>query len=166
MHDINLPRLETEYQFTVDGIERDLASIEAEAFEASQDDARVFFALSRAAISSPRLANAPMRPETLEKQLADAASWSLANPHILRIDNGSQTIFLWQTILRRRLDFLNYWRTHRRVRDPSLIGVLSGLASPAVRVRLQAAAGYRIREMAFSRALNRWSPRHRWPVIR
>jgi hypothetical protein len=166
LYDLNLPRLETEYRVQVDGGRRTLMNMEDEALKASQQDARVLFALSRAAIGAPRLMATPIRPETVESQLAEAARKSLANPHILRIDEGSQTIFLWQMILRRRVDFMEYWRTHRRVREPSLFDVLAGLAAPSERVRLQAAVGYKLREMPFSRALNRWSPRQRWPVIR
>jgi len=166
VYDLNLPRLETEYRFQVDGRRRTLMSMEAAALEASQEDARIFFALSRAAIGTPRLSADTIRPATLERQLAEAARKALANPNILRIEEGSQTIFVWQMVLRRRVDFMKYWRTHRRVREPSLLDVLSGLASPSVRVRLQAAAGYKLREVPFSRALNRWSPRHHWPVIR
>lgn len=166
MYDLNLPRLETDYRFQVDGQWRTLMEMETAALEASQRDARVFLALSRAAIGTPRLDVKPMRPETLQQQLTETASRALANPYILRIESETQTIFVWQVILRRRVDFMEYWRTHRRVREPSLLDVLVGLASASVRAQLGAAAGYRIREMPFNRALNRWSPRHRWPVIR
>lgn len=161
MYALDLPRLEHEYSYLVDGKMRNLAAIEDEILAWSQGDVRALLATSRAAMGTPRLSDQPIRASTLERQLAEAAAGALDDPHLLAVDHGAQSIFVWQVILRRQEDFLAYWRSRRRVETAYTYNVLLELASPEQRRALQSAVGYMLREIAFDRSLNRWpQPRH------
>jgi len=164
MYDLSLPRLEHEYKFVVDGRARTLAEIEAEILKVSSGDARALLATSRAALGTPRLIGEPFRPETLERQLAEAAAQALDNASILRIDHSTRSIQLWQLILQRQADFEEFSRTRRRVRA-YLFNVLLDLASPGQRRALQSAVGYTVRQIPFDRTLNRRPGRGDGPVV-
>jgi len=165
MYDVSMPRLTRGYKFVVDGQAVTLADIEAELLKQSNGDVRTLLATSRAAMGSPPLGNEPMRARTLERQLAAAAARALDEPNVLRIDHGSGSILVWQLIIRRQQDFVEYWRTRRRVRTTYLFNVLLELASPQKRQALQSAVGYMFRPAPFDRTLNRWSPREQSPVV-
>lgn len=155
MYDLSLPRPETEYAFQVDGRVMNLAAIEEEMLKASGGDARVLLATSRAAMGTPRLPGEPMRSASLERQLSTAAADALGNSRLLRIDHSTRSIFVWQLILTREKDFVDYWRSRRRAQTGYLFNVLLDLASPERRRSLQSAVGYMFRPMPFDRALNK-----------
>jgi len=159
MYDLALPVLEYQYKFVVDGQVRNLASIEAQILKESANDVRTLFALSAAALGTPQLASEPIRPDTLERQLARAAGRALENPHLCRVDHASRSILVWQKILRRREAFVSYWRVRRRVRSAYLFNVLLDMATADRRRALQSAVGYQFREMPFGRKLNRYESR-------
>ena len=165
LYDLSMPRIEEDISFLVDGSSHRLVDIERKALEEAQGDVRVIFALSRGAIGTPRLRDEPYRAASLDAQLTDAVARSLSNPSLLYVDDDSRSILVWQDILSRQDDIIRYWQEQRRSRHAYLYNVLVELASREGRVRLQNAAGYTIREIPFNRALNRWSPRHQWPVI-
>jgi hypothetical protein len=154
MYDLGMPRLEYDYEFTVDGRRMTLRAIEAEMLEASQNDPRTLLATSRACVGSPRLAAEPYRAGTLSRQLDEAAARALENPFVVRIDHGDRAILLWQEILRRQALFLDYLRRVRRSPTVFMFNVLLELASPEQRRVLQSAVGYQIREIPFDRRLN------------
>jgi len=163
MYDLSLPVLEYQYKFIVDGQVRHLAWIEEQILDESASDVRALFALSGAALGSPPLASEPIRPDTLERQLARAASRALEDPHICQVDHAARSILIWQKILTRRADFLKYWRLRRRVRAAYLFNVLLDMASVEGRRVLQAAVGYDFCEIPFDRKLNRYPSRSRVP---
>lgn len=156
MYDLSLPRLETEYRFALDGGVVTLAWIEDKLQEVSGGDARTILATSRAAMGTPRLTNEPIRPETLDRQLTSAAADALDLPEIMQIDHAGQAVMLWQEILDRQDQFVEYWRNIRRVRTFYLWNALHAMSSPQQQRALQSAVGYRFRPVAFDRALNRW----------
>lgn len=156
MYDLSLPRLESDFTFRVDGRVYCLAEIEDKILEASDGDVRTLFATSRAALGTPRLASEPMRATMLERQLVEAAADALNNPKILRIDHAGRQILVWQAILRRKNEFLNYWRTRRRTESADLLSVLMDMADTRRRRALQSAVGYTFQTMPFDRALNYW----------
>ncbi len=154
MYDVTLPRLESEYQFSIDGHRENLIWLEEKILEDSNGDVRALFATSRAAMGTPQLMNEPVRASTLEGQLQSATHAALNNPQILRIDHANRAIFVWQLILRRQADFVQYWRSQRRGRRIDLYNVLCELAAPSRRRRLESAIGYDLREIPFDRRLN------------
>lgn len=154
VYDLTLPSIEFEYNFQVDRENQTLASIENRILQESDGDVRGLLATARAALGTPKLNSEPIRAATLDQQLADAAADALDDPYLLRIDHQNQSILLWQLILRRQDDFLNYWRNHRRVETAWLLNVLQELASPRQRQALQTAVGYAFREIPFDRTLN------------
>lgn len=159
MYDLALPQLEYDYKFPIDRQEMTLAQIESKMLETSNNDVRTLLCTSRAAMGSPRLTNEPLRAETLDRQLAQTAAEALDLPEILRIDHSSRRLLAWQLIMQRENNFLEYWKSQRRVRTTTLFQVLSQLASPAKHRAMQSAVGYAIRANAFDRALNRWDRR-------
>jgi len=159
MYDLSLPVLEYQYKFIADGQVLNLTSIEDRILDESANDVRALFALSGAALGTPELASEPIRPETLERQLARAAARALDNPHLCQIDHADRSILVWQKIIRRREDFLSSWRLRRRVRTAYLFNVLCDMATAERRRGLQSAVGYQFREIPFDRKLNRYSSR-------
>lgn len=156
MYDLSLPRLESEYHFAFDGRIVTLAEIERLMLEVSGGDARTILATSRAAMGTPRLTNEPVRPETLDRQLATAAADALDLPEIMQVDHGTQFVLLWQAILDHEDQFIEYWKNVRRVRTFYLWNALHVMCSPSQQRALQSAVGYRFRPVAFDRSLNRW----------
>lgn len=154
MYDLNLPRLESEYTFMVDGREYTLWQIEEQMLTDSDTDVRTLFATCRAAVGTPRLADVPYRPSALERQLDEAVVRSMENPHLLHIDHGRQAILVWQQVLRRQADFIEYWRKRHRGSTIYIYNVLCALAGPARQRALESAVGYDIREISFDRRLN------------
>ncbi len=159
MYDLSLAALEHDYRFTVDGRPFTLAAIEEQVLTESARDVRALFAMSGAALATPRLMSEPLRPDTLEAQLTRAASQALDTPHICQVDHATRSILVWQKILRRSEDFVAYWQTRRRVQTANVYSVLLDLATPQKRRALQSAVGYRFREMPFDRQLNEWTAR-------
>ncbi len=158
LYDLSMPPPETGLTFLLDGKPTTLRAIEERLLVTSDNDARVIFALSRAAIGGPALRSEPYRAEFIERQLQEAAAAALDNPHLLQIDNEQQAIFVWLNILERRDAFLAFWQNRRRSRTPQLLSVLTDLASARRRPALASAIGYTIRPMPFDRRLNRWTP--------
>jgi hypothetical protein len=154
MYDVTLPRLQSEYKFSIDGRHENLIWMEGKILEDSNGDVRALFATSRAAMGSPRLMDEPVRASSLDRQVQRATENALNNPYLLRVDHGDQAIYVWQLILRRQADFIQYWRTQRRGRRVYLYNVLCELAAPSQRQRLEDAIGYDLREMSFDRRLN------------
>lgn len=165
MYDYALPQLEYDFRFPLDGGAATLAELERRMLESSGGDVRTLLATSRAAMGTPRLSSEPFRPETLERQLAQAASEALDLPEILSVDHSTRTIAVWQVILRHKEQFVAYWKHQRRVRTTYLFNVLLEMASPQKRRMLQSAVGYGFREIAFDRSLNRWERRSDRPLV-
>lgn len=165
MYDYSLPDLDHGYQFVVDGSVTTLAQLEHKMLEASGGDVRTILATSRAAMGTPRLASEPFRAETLDRQLATAASDALDLPEILRIDHSSRSILVWQEIMKHQKEFLEYWKAQRRVKTVYLFNVILEMASPQQRRALQSAVGYAFRQIAFDRSLNRWERRSDRPAV-
>ncbi|MBI4579194.1 MAG: DUF547 domain-containing protein [Planctomycetes bacterium] len=165
MYDYSMPQLEYDYHFTLDGAMVTLMRIEDKMLKASGGDVRTLLATSRAAMGTPRLAGEPLRPETLDRQLADAAAEALDLPEILRIDHSTRSIQVWQLIMSRQNDFIEWWKDQRRLRTAYLFNVLLELASPQKRRALQSAVGYSFRGIAFDRSLNRWERRADRPLV-
>jgi hypothetical protein len=157
MYDLSLPRLEWEYWFQVDGRKMNLAQVEEAMLDAGRNDVRALFATSRAAMGTPRLGAEPIRPETLDRQLAEAAATALDNPHLLRVDDIRQSVLVWQLVLEQEERFREYWHVRRRVRTSYLFNILLELASAQRRRALQSAVGYTLRPIPFDRTLNRWT---------
>ncbi len=154
MYDMNMPRLESDYRFRIDGRVLTLLTIEEEIFKESGNDARIYLATSRAALGTPGLLPEPFRASTLERQLTAAAAEALDNPNLLQVDHTRRTILLGQVILGRQADFVNFLRSRRRGSTLYLYNVLVELASPTQRRLLQGAVGYALREIPFDRRLN------------
>ena len=154
MYDLSMPRLGSDYTFSVDGQMRNLSSIEAELLRLSDGDVRVLLATSRAALGTPLLQDRPIRPTILDRQLSEIAATVLDDLHVLSIDHESQSILVWQLILRREDDFVNYMRSRRRARTAFVYNALLDLASPKKKKALNGAVGYMLRPIAFDRALN------------
>lgn len=156
IYDESVPKIELA-SFRIDGQARTLPQIESKILEASGGDVRALFATSRGSVGTPRLPAEPMRPATLERQLADAAADALNNPRLLKVDHAGRQILLWQLVLTRKDDFLKYYCTRRRTSNAHLLGVLMDLASAERRRSLQSAVGYVFHPMPFGRPLNNWS---------
>lgn len=155
-YDLSLPVLEQDYRFLVDGKSRNLFEVELQMLADSTGDVRSLFATSRAALGTPRLMSEPLRPETLESQLTQAAMKALDNPDLCAVDHVSKSILIWQNVLRREPEFVAYWQVRRRVRTAYLYNVLMDMASPARQQMFQSAVGYQIRPIPFNRRLNKW----------
>ncbi len=154
VHDMSLPRLETDYTFRVDRRVCTLAQVEQAMLEASGNDVRTLLATSRGALGTPVLWPEPMRAGTLDGQLATAAAKALDDPRIMRIDPAMHSVYVWQLILNRQSDFEEYWRSRRRASAGKLLDALAEMASPRTRRALLAAAGYTFRPIQFDRTLN------------
>ncbi len=165
MYDYSMPQLEFDYRFPLDGVVVTLSAVEDQLMAASQGDVRTLLATSRAAMGTPRLSSEPIRGETLERQLGQAAAEALDLPEVLYVDHGTRSIQVWQLILRRQNDFIEYWKAQRRVRMAYLFNVLLEMSSPQKRRALQSAVGYSFREMAFDRSLNQWQRRADRPAV-
>lgn len=155
IYDISIPKIELA-SFRVDGGAYTLPQMESKMLEASGGDVRALFATSRGALGTPRLSSEPIRAMLLERQLTDAAADALNNPRLLRIDHTARQILVWQVVLARKADFLEYWRTRRRTQTAHLLSVLMDLASAGRRRSLQGAVGYTFQTVPFDRALNNW----------
>lgn len=156
IYDVALPKIE-EATFQVDGRPITLPEIEDRFLASSNGDVRALFATSRGSMGTPRLAAEPLRAGMLERQLAEATTEALSNPRLLRTDHAGRHILVWQHVLTRQDEFLNYLRTRRRVQNVALFSVLLELASPERRRLLQSAVGYTFHPIPFDRALNNWS---------
>lgn len=165
MYDLSLPSLAYDYRFTVDGRPITLSAIEDRVMAESTQDVRALFAMSGAALATPRLMSEPLRASTLEAQLTRAAAQALDSPHICQVDHATKSILVWQRILQRSDDFVAYWQTRRRVQTANVYSVLLDLATPQKRRALQSAVGYRFREMPFDRQLNEWTTRSGRPAV-
>jgi len=154
MHDMNMPRLESDYQFRIDGRKMSLLAIEEEILKESSNDPRIYLATCRASLGTPGLPAEPFQASNLERQLAAAAAAALDNPNLLQVDHSRRTILLGQIILSRQADFVNFLRARRRGSTMYLYNVLVELASPAQRRVLQGAVGYTLREIPFDRRIN------------
>jgi hypothetical protein len=158
VYDVSMPSLETDIAFVLDGRQTTLEQIEERLLKNSDGDVRVIFALSRAALGTPALRNEPYRADSMERQLQEAAAAALDNPYLLQIDSSQHAIFAWQGIIANQGAFLDYWQARRRTRAPTLLSVLTDMASPRRRQLLSAAIGYSIRVIPFERRLNRGTP--------
>ena len=98
----------------------------------------------------------PLRPESLETQLTQAALKALDNSDLCAVDHVSKSILVWHYILRRESEFVSYWQVRRRVRTAYLYNVLMDMASSNRQQAFQSAVGYQIRPMPFNRKLNKW----------
>ncbi|UCG48860.1 MAG: DUF547 domain-containing protein [Phycisphaerales bacterium] len=82
------------YKFKVmDGVYR-LSEIEDRFFRKEFGDPRVFFALTRASLSSPPIRREPYYGYKLDKQLDDQAKKFLASPLAFRIDKEREKVYL------------------------------------------------------------------------
>ena len=164
-----LPRLQSEYQFSIDGRRENLVWVEEKILEDSNGDVRALFATSRAAMGTPRLMSEPLRASVLESQLQQATQKALNSHHLLRIDHDDQAICVWQLILRRyaalydRIDRVSAVLSGAGLRKGDAMLALLPNVSEAVecelaalqqRRRLEGVIEYDLRENFFDRRLN------------
>ncbi len=84
----------TNYKFLVMDEEFTLAEIDRRFFRKEFDDPRIFFAVSRASLSSPPLRNEPYYGHKLNEQLDDQTKRFLSSPMAFRIDKEKQRVYL------------------------------------------------------------------------
>ncbi len=84
----------TDYKFLVMDEEFTLAEIDRRFFRKEFDEARVFFAISRASLSSPPLRNEPYYGYKLNEQLDDQVRRFLSSPLAFRTDREEQKVYL------------------------------------------------------------------------
>ncbi len=165
MHDIGMPRLEYDYRFTVDGGVVTLAEVERRMLESAGGDTRCVMATTRASMGSPRLAGEPFRGDNLERQLTEAAASCLDTPTLMRIDHSGRSIRLWQTLLWRQNELLEFWKERKRVRILDRFQVLIEMASPQQRRALASAIGYTFTTIEYDRRLNAWQRKADRPSV-
>ncbi|MGD8787242.1 MAG: DUF547 domain-containing protein, partial [Phycisphaerales bacterium] len=84
----------TNYKFLVMDEEFTLSEIDKRFFRKEFDDPRIFFAISRASLSSPPLRNEPYYGHKLNEQLEDQTRRFLSSPLAFRIDKENQSVYL------------------------------------------------------------------------
>jgi len=84
----------TNYKFLVMDEEFTLSEIDKRFFRKEFDDPRIFFAISRASLSSPPLRNEPYYGHKLNEQLDDQARRFLSGPLAFRTDKEKQRVYL------------------------------------------------------------------------
>jgi hypothetical protein len=83
-----------DYKFLVMDEEFTLAEVEKRFFRKEFNDPRIFFAISRASLSSPPLRNEPYYGYKLNEQLEDQTRKFLSSPLAFRIDKENQSVYL------------------------------------------------------------------------
>lgn len=84
----------TNYKFLVMDEAFTLSEIDKRFFRKEFDDPRIFFAISRASLSSPPLRNEPYYGYKLNEQLDDQARRFLSSPLAFRTDREKQRVYL------------------------------------------------------------------------
>ncbi len=84
----------TNYKFLVMDEEFTLAEVDRRFFRKEFDDPRIFFAISRASLSSPPLRNEPYYGYKLNEQLDGQARRFLSSPLAFRTDREKQRVYL------------------------------------------------------------------------
>ncbi len=84
----------TNYKFLVMDEEFTLAEIDKRFFRKEFGDSRIFFAISRASLSSPPLRNEPYYGHKLNEQLEDQTRKFISSPSAFRIDKENQKVYL------------------------------------------------------------------------
>ena len=84
----------TDYKFLVMDEEFTLSEIDKRFFRKEFDEPRIFFAISRASLSSPPLRNEPYYGYKLNEQLDDQARRFLSSPLAFRTDREKQRVYL------------------------------------------------------------------------
>jgi len=84
----------TNYKFLVMDEEFTLSEIDRRFFRKEFDDPRIFFAISRASLSSPPLRNEPYYGYKLNEQLDGQARRFLSSPLAFRTDREKQRVYL------------------------------------------------------------------------
>ena len=84
----------TNYKFLVMDEEFTLSEIDKRFFCKEFDEPRIFFAISRASLSSPPLRNEPYYGHKLNEQLDDQVKRFLSSPQAFRIDKDKQRVYL------------------------------------------------------------------------
>lgn len=90
----HIPGIWTDYKFLVMDEEFTLNEIERRFFRGEFDEPRVFFALSRASMSSPPLRNEPYYGKKLYEQLDDQIMKFLLDSQNFRVDRDSRTVYI------------------------------------------------------------------------
>jgi len=83
-----------DYKFLVMDEEFTLAEVDRRFFRKEFDDPRIFFAISRASLSSPPLRNEPYYGYKLNGQLDDQVKRFLSSPMAFRTDKEKQRVYL------------------------------------------------------------------------
>ena len=101
-----------EEEFTLDELEKTF-------FRQKFNEPRVFFAVSRASLSSPPLRNEPYYGHRLSEQLDDQAKKFLASPFALEIDRGKQRVYLSPMLQPTWLgkEFIEKYGTDKKFKD-------------------------------------------------
>ncbi len=157
VHDVRLPPFEKSHSIVVDGVPRTLAVLRQLVWANSSADARVEFALCDAALGSPPLANQPIRPDTLRRDLREAAAAAMANGRQIRIDHERRELLVSRAIFLHQPEFLEFYARQTGSRTGSLLSALLQLAEGPRRDWLNTAVGYRIGAIPFDRNLNLWT---------
>ncbi len=154
VHDVRLPPFEEGHSIVVDGVPRTLALLRQLVWANSSADARVEFALCDAALGSPPLANQPIRPDTLRRDLRELAAAAMANGRQIRIDHERRELLVSRAIFLHQPEFLEFYARQTGSRTGSLLSALLQLADGPRRDWLNTAIGYRIAAIPFDRNLN------------
>jgi hypothetical protein len=120
-------------KFLVMDEEFTLSEIEQRFFCKEFDEPRVFFALSRASLSSPPLRNEPYYGDKLDEQLGDQVKGFLSSPLAFKIDRKKQIVYL-SAILQptwHGKEFVGKYATDKKFKDqePPVRAVLNFLTN-------------------------------------
>ncbi len=157
MHDPLQSNLETGYRLRVDGRAVTLGELRQLAESEAAGDVRVWFYLCDAARGSPPLRAQPLRADSLDQQLLDAARDAMNNPAMVRVDYEEEALLVSFVIASHRDEFLDYYRRQTGATG-SMLSALSLLANTARREHFNTGIGYGERILPFDRGLNLWSP--------
>ncbi|UCG15287.1 MAG: DUF547 domain-containing protein [Phycisphaerales bacterium] len=161
VHDARMKPFDHGYRIKVDGAMRTLAKLRDLARKESHGDARVEFAMCDAALGSPPLADQPLRPDTLSRQLRQLARNAMDDRDQVRIDHEKRKLLVSVTIYLNVDAFIEHHTRQTGSRFGTMLSALLQMADGARRAWLNTAVGYDIGMIPFDRSLNRWmrSPR-------
>lgn len=109
----------SDYKIIIMNEEFTLAEINRRFFRNTFDDPRVFFAISRASMSSPPLRNELYKGKKLDQQLDDQVRKFLVSPNGLKIDKNEQEVYLSAILQSNTYGqyFMNKYQTDKKFKD-------------------------------------------------
>lgn len=108
-------------RYTYGGVETSLYYLENSVIRKRFSDPRYHFALNCASMSCPKLSRSPFYPQTLDRQLNDAARDFLNDKANLRFDEGRQILYISSIFDWYKKDFINWQKTKHPEKQPTLI---------------------------------------------